>query len=169
MAFKNFYLILGIKNVASLDEIKAAYRELAKKFHPDKNPGNVEAEERFKEIQEAYAILSNADKRRKYDLNFASNSYTANYNQRRSNAAYTGNAYQYAQQQAQYSRARSTQANSSKPVEQDKNEFKERYQILVSVGVAMLLLYFIISYANGRKTENAEIERTLNKGVKIQK
>lgn len=169
MAFKNFYLILGIKHLASLDEIKAAYRELAKKFHPDKNPGNVEAEERFKEIQEAYAILSNTDKRRKYDLNFASNSYTANYNQRRSNAAYTGNAYQYAQQQAQYRRARSTQANSAKPVEDDKNEFKERYQILVSIGVAMLLLYFIISYANSRKTENSEIERTLNKGVKIQK
>lgn len=169
MAFKNFYLILGIKNAASLDEIKSAYRELAKKFHPDKNPGNVEAEERFKEIQEAYAVLSNTDKRRKYDMNFASSSYTANYNQRRSNAAYTGNAYQYAQQQAQYSKARTTQPSSTSSVEKDKNEFKERYQILVSVGIAMLLLYFIISYANQRKVENPLPERVIEKGMKIQK
>ncbi len=169
MAFKNFYLILGVKNVASLDEIKAAYRELAKKFHPDKNPGNVEAEERFKEIQEAYTILSNADKRRKYDMNFAFSSYTANYNQRRSNAAYTGNAYQYAQQQAHFSKSKAAYTSSSKPVENDKAEFKERYQILVSIGIAMLLLYFIISYANQRKVENPSQERVKEKGMKIQK
>ena len=59
--------ILGVGREAPLDEIKKAYRKLAMEFHPDRNPGNKEAEEKFKEAAEAYAILSDADKRRNYD------------------------------------------------------------------------------------------------------
>ena len=64
---KDYYEVLGVTKGASADEIKKAYRKLAVKYHPDKNPGNKEAEEKFKEAAEAYAVLSDADKRAKYD------------------------------------------------------------------------------------------------------
>ena len=67
MAEKDYYDILGVKKSASADEIKKAYRSLAKKFHPDKNKGNKEAENRFKEMSEAYAVLSDTEKREQYD------------------------------------------------------------------------------------------------------
>ena len=59
--------MLGVQKSASADEIKKAYRKLAVKYHPDKNPGNKEAEEKFKEAAEAYSVLSDADKKAKYD------------------------------------------------------------------------------------------------------
>lgn len=64
---KDYYKILGIERTATDDEIKKAYRQLALKYHPDKNPGDKEAEERFKVIAEAYSILSDKDKRAAYD------------------------------------------------------------------------------------------------------
>ncbi|MBE6214880.1 MAG: molecular chaperone DnaJ [Bacteroidales bacterium] len=64
---RDYYEVLGVAKGASADEIKKAYRKLAVKYHPDKNPGNKEAEEKFKEAAEAYSILSDADKRAKYD------------------------------------------------------------------------------------------------------
>ena len=64
---KDYYAVLGVKKDASVEEIKKAYRKLALKYHPDKNPGDKKAEEKFKEITEAYAVLSDADKRRQYD------------------------------------------------------------------------------------------------------
>ena len=66
---KDYYYILGVKSTASLDDIKKAYRKLSLKFHPDKNDGDDFFTERFKEIQEAYEILSNKEKRSNYDLN----------------------------------------------------------------------------------------------------
>ncbi len=64
---KDFYKILGVSENASEAEIKKAYKELAKKYHPDKNPNNKKNEERFKEISEAYSVLGNTEKRKKYD------------------------------------------------------------------------------------------------------
>jgi len=64
---KDYYSILGINKSATADEIKKAFRKLAVKFHPDKNPGNKDAEEKFKEINHAYEVLSDPGKRKKYD------------------------------------------------------------------------------------------------------
>ncbi|HNY28073.1 MAG TPA: molecular chaperone DnaJ [Candidatus Sumerlaeota bacterium] len=67
MAGKDYYSILDVERGASADEIKKAYRKQALKFHPDRNPDNPEAESRFKEVSEAYEVLSDADKRARYD------------------------------------------------------------------------------------------------------
>jgi molecular chaperone DnaJ len=64
---RDYYEVLGVSKTATADELKRAYRQLAKKYHPDINPGNKEAETKFKEASEAYAVLSDADKRRQYD------------------------------------------------------------------------------------------------------
>ena len=64
---RDYYEVLGVGRDASADEIKKAYRALAKKYHPDVNPGDAEAEQKFKEINEAYGVLSDPDKRSKYD------------------------------------------------------------------------------------------------------
>jgi curved DNA-binding protein len=65
--FKDYYSILGVNKTASAEEIKKTFRKLALKYHPDRNPGDKAAEARFKEISEAYEVLSDLDKRRKYD------------------------------------------------------------------------------------------------------
>lgn len=65
---KNYYKILNVDKDASQSEIKSAYRTLAMKFHPDKNPNDTDAEEKFKEISEAYEVLSNEEKRQNYDM-----------------------------------------------------------------------------------------------------
>ena len=67
VAARDFYQVLGVSDTASQDEIKKAYRRLAKKYHPDANPNNTQAAERFKEISEAHSVLSDAEKRKQYD------------------------------------------------------------------------------------------------------
>ena len=63
----DYYKTLGVARTASGEEIKKAHRKLARKFHPDLNPGDKKSEEKFKEIQQAYDVLSDEDKRKKYD------------------------------------------------------------------------------------------------------
>lgn len=67
MDYKDYYKTLGVERKSSADEIRAAYRKLAMKYHPDKNPGDKKAEEKFKEINEAYQVLSDEQKRAHYD------------------------------------------------------------------------------------------------------
>ena len=64
---RDYYEVLGVEKTATADEIKKAYRKKAIQYHPDKNPGDKEAEEKFKEAAEAYEVLSNPDKRSRYD------------------------------------------------------------------------------------------------------
>ena len=64
---RDYYEVLGVEKNASSDQIKSAYRKLALKYHPDKNPGDQEAEAKFKEAAEAYEVLSDSDKRARYD------------------------------------------------------------------------------------------------------
>ncbi|MCW3072067.1 MAG: heat shock protein DnaJ domain protein [Bacteroidetes bacterium] len=157
MAFTNYYIVLGVSNTASFEEIKAAYRELAKKYHPDKNPGNKAAEDFFKEVQQAYAVLSNAEKRKKFDLKFG---YGTRPEASAKKAGYTppysGNAYQYAQQQAQYRQQQQARPNAQ-PKPKAKPDKSENHYILISVGVALVLLYFIISYSSSKPQHSYKI------------
>jgi molecular chaperone DnaJ len=68
---KNYYSVLGVDRKSTLDEIKAAYRKLAKQYHPDRNPGDKEAESKFKEIQEAYDVIGDVKKKSVYDDPFS--------------------------------------------------------------------------------------------------
>ncbi|MGZ3948680.1 MAG: DnaJ domain-containing protein, partial [Flavisolibacter sp.] len=67
MTKRDYYEILGVSKSASADEIKKSYRKVAMQFHPDRNPGDKSAEEKFKEAAEAYEVLSDQDKRAQYD------------------------------------------------------------------------------------------------------
>ena len=67
MAKRDYYEVLGLQKGASDDEIKRAFRKMAMKYHPDRNPGDKEAEENFKEVNEAYDVLKDPDKKAKYN------------------------------------------------------------------------------------------------------
>ena len=84
MEYIDYYKVLGVDKKATIDQIKKAFRSLAVKFHPDKNPGNTEAEEKFKLVNEANGVLSNTEKRKKYDdlgENWQNNGQFKNQNQ----------------------------------------------------------------------------------------
>jgi len=77
---EDYYKILGVEKNSTEDDIKKAYRKLAMKFHPDRNPNNKQAEEKFKKISEAYAVLSDKEKRKQYD-SFGSDAFRQRYTQ----------------------------------------------------------------------------------------
>ncbi len=95
MDYKDYYKVLGVSRDATADDIKKEYRKLAKKFHPDKNPGNVQAEKKFKEVNEAYEALSDPEKRKKYDQ------FGENYKQYQGGAGAGGSADDFFRQYRQ--------------------------------------------------------------------
>jgi len=95
MDFKDYYKTLGVERQASADDIKKAYRKLARKHHPDINPGNADAEAKFKEINEAYEVLSDADKRTKYDR------FGSDYNRYQQNGGGAGGGFDWSQYASQ--------------------------------------------------------------------
>ncbi len=143
----DFYTVLGVSNNAGFEEIKTAFRSLAKKHHPDKNPGSKTAEEYFKEIQHAYSVLSNPEKRKKYDIKI---SQERTFTRPNKNTQNTGSANQNTQQKTQ----QKTPDFSARKPKTKKGGKTESYQILVSFGIAFILLYFIISYSSDNKKDN---------------
>jgi len=93
---KNYYTIFGVNQTASKEEIKKIYRKLAVQYHPDKNPNNKEAEEKFKAVAEAYEHLSNEEKRKTHDIQLH-NREKANMRARAQNTAYSNNSYNWGQ------------------------------------------------------------------------
>ena len=80
MSASDYYKTLGVEKTASADEIKRAFRKLAMKYHPDRNADDAGAEAKFKEVNEAYAVLSDKDKRRQYDV-YGADGFRARYSQ----------------------------------------------------------------------------------------
>ena len=159
MQQKNYYILLGVTHKATPDELKIAYRNLAKKYHPDINPNNKSAEDFFKEIQQAYNVLSDSEKRKLYDLKFFGTTQNNGRSGSIHNAThkqYNGNAYQYAQQQA----GQKNQFYANRKAPPTKKDKSERYQILASIGIAFILLYFIISYSSRKKARPTKIVTT---------
>ena len=92
MEYKDYYKILGVDKNTSQDEIKKTYRNLAKKYHPDLNPNDAKAQEKFKEINEAYEVLGDEEKKKKYDTFGSGYNFTGGQNFDPSNF---GNGYRY--------------------------------------------------------------------------
>ncbi len=98
MDYKDYYKILGVEKSATQDEIKKAYRKLAMEYHPDRNPDDSQAEEQFKELNEAYQVLSDADKRAHYDR---LGSAYSNWQQRGGRGGFDWGQWNYGQQGGQ--------------------------------------------------------------------
>ena len=95
---EDLYSVLGVSRGATADEIKKAYRSLAFKYHPDRNPGDSVAEEKFKQINSAYAILGDETKKREYDL-YGSSESSSQYGYNRQNGTYGSSSYGYGSNQ----------------------------------------------------------------------
>lgn len=163
----NYYEILGIPKTATQDEIKAAYRTMAKKYHPDKNNGDKAAEEMFKKVNEAYTVLSDEKKRKMYDSGYYESSGSGGYSQRT-----TGGTGEYTDpfQQFWENWARAQQEQQRRSTKQTKHSGYYGFGLLgmilfilalflftrilggviriifSPIGLILLLLYFILNY-----------------------
>lgn len=152
---EDLYAVLGVSKDASQDEIKSAYRKLAMKYHPDRNPGNKEAEEKFKNISAAYDVLGDETKRRSYDSYGAfgsqsQQSYNQQYNPWGQQSAYGGQSYQDDPfwQWAQYGWKNENGQNRTYYYKYEKSEKKYTRaewfrQFLQSAAILLLSMYFM--------------------------
>ena len=155
---EDLYAVLGASKDASQDEIKSAYRKLAMKYHPDRNPGNKEAEEKFKNISAAYDVLGDETKRRSYDSYGAfgsqsQQSYNQQYNPWGQQSAYDGQSYQDDPfwQWAQYGWKNENSQNGQNRTYYYKYEKSEKKytraewfrQFLQSAAILLLSMYFM--------------------------
>ncbi|HEY6161583.1 MAG TPA: DnaJ domain-containing protein [Bacteroidia bacterium] len=146
MALRNFYQVLGVSTTASLEEINTAYRKLAKRFHPDRNPGNKHIEERFKEITEAYNTLSDEEKRSKYDLKFL----------------YTSNARS---ERTTYSAATKTTAQPRYKVKKERpptKSEKRSVRIIFASVVGFIILVTVMIILNPEDEETSSVNRMMD-------
>ena len=154
MSVENYYLVLGISPNAGFAEIKAAYRQLAKKYHPDYNPGNPEANEKFRRIKEAYETLISPAKKNNYDLklrnqNFKQQSNSASEKTPRQEKMNEEKAkvYQSYYQNYQKQKKSSTAEFSTRGEwnsKEKKSPYKDNKAILLSFPLTVALLLFII-------------------------
>ena len=151
----NLYQILGVEKNATADEIKKAYRTLAFKYHPDRNAGDKAAEDKFKEINEAYSILGDETKRRQYDMmgSYSSQNYGSGYQNTYQNAGnfynaddpfaeFFRNAYKSSSNNDNY---RYTYTWTSRKTEEPKGKkaFPFFCRSLLKVLVILCLIYFV--------------------------
>ena len=153
---KNYYKILGIPKTAAAQEIKRAYRRLVSKYHPDKNPNNKTAEEKAKEINEAYETLSDAEKKRHYD---------AVYNPNFSSHSRASKTRSYADYSTEPDFKKQANENNSK---EKPHEFDMKVlEILLSVILNIALLFLIVAISKGITPLAYSFKRFLLAGIAI--
>lgn len=145
---ENYYDILGVQKTATADEIKKAYRNLAFKYHPDRNPGDAAAEEKFKQISAAYDVLGDEAKRRNYDLGGYSQNYSSGNNGQQQYRYYSSNTNDWYQNYYQHQ----TRYNYSNPQEEEQQPRDKRYywsvffskglQTLAALALFRMIIYF---------------------------
>jgi curved DNA-binding protein CbpA len=166
----NYYEILGLTSTANVQEIKVAYRKLAKIYHPDKNPDNKQSEEKFKLIKEAYEVLSDPFKKRKHDatleyhLKLKTNTVTT---KKRKN--YSGISEEELKRRQYYQQNYSKQNHNYKKqnATEEKKKYNETRAILFSIPIAIALLFFIVniynrSYRSNQNKNSISNTQTIN-------
>jgi curved DNA-binding protein CbpA len=149
----NYYEILGLSNSANAQEIKNAYRKLAKLYHPDKNPDNKNSEEKFKHIKEAYEVLIDPAKKRKHDatleyyLKLKSNTNALKTHRKKSYSDISAEEHKRRQYFQQHYPNYNQKKGKQKAAE-EKKKYNETRAIIFSIPIAIALLFFIVNIYN---------------------
>jgi curved DNA-binding protein CbpA len=165
------YEILGLSKSATPDQIKSAYRKLAKIYHPDKNHGNKDAEEKFKSIKDAYDILSDVVKKKKYDLSIESkNNIHKNSNKQKN---YTEFTQEELKRRRYYQEYYTKEYNKHKEKEafKEQKQYNETRALIVLVPIALALVFFIINIYNHSTSKNYKFQNPVStkvKSIKVQ-
>lgn len=159
------YSILGLTKTATTAEIKTAYRRLVKIYHPDKNPNNYDAVEKFRKIQEAYETLMDPIKRSKYDGKISYNEYFSQQGKQQQQKSRT-KKYSFTDEDLKkrqyYKQHYNQQHNQQKKANtaEEKKRYNETRYILASIPLAMALLFFIINVYERRDTKNTSLKQS---------
>lgn len=156
------YEILGINKGASSEQIKTAYRKLAKIYHPDKNQGNKDTEEKFKSIKDAYEILSDAVKKKKYDLSLENNNYQRQ--QTSKQKKYSDLTQEELKRRRYYQEfyANEFKKHKEKEALKEQKQYNETRTLLFLVPIALALVFFIINIYNYSTKENYKFQNPVS-------